>query len=262
MQFPWESHLTHEPVARIEDVLIFRPGVERPVEGGLARRIISTVVDKVYLGHNRTRAVKRALGSLMTSLQQEDAVGLNFGSGESAKLPKIVNLDICFSKTVDIVYDGISIPFRDETFDMAMSQEVFEHIPDPYNSLREVARVLKPGAMFYLQLPFIIGFHGIPHDYWRFTRSGIREFAASGGLFEIVEEGMAVGHGTGLYRVLVEFFATTASVFGRFLYKPAKMLAAILFYWVKLFDVLTPYASEPHRVAGGYFVVLKRSARR
>jgi SAM-dependent methyltransferase len=262
MQFRWESRLTQEPIGRIENALIFRADVERPAPEGFARRIISTVVDKVYLGHNRTRAVKRTLGALVSAAQGPDAIGLNFGSGQSARLQNIVNLDICYSSNVDIVYDGYIIPFRDETFDMVMSQEVFEHIPDPYNSLREVARVMKFGAKFYLQLPFIIGFHGIPHDYWRFTKSGIREFATTGGLFEIVDEGMAVGHGTGLYRVLVEFFATTASVFGRIFYKPVKMVAAILFYWVKFFDLLTPYATEPHRVAGGYFVVLKRSDRR
>lgn len=48
---------------------------------------------------------------------------------------------------------GLALPFRDRSFDVVMSFDVFEHIPDSDAHLREVARVLKPGGSYVLQTP-------------------------------------------------------------------------------------------------------------
>jgi SAM-dependent methyltransferase len=202
--------------------------------------------------------VRRRLEQLFTLLSAQDGLGLNFGSGRSAHIDRIVNLDVYRGDNVDVVYDGRVIPFADATFDLVISQEVFEHIASPATALDDVARVMKPGARLFLQLPFIIGYHSIPGDYWRFSATGIRVFVESTGKFEVVESAMALGHGTGLYRIIVEFVAVTASALAGFLYRPAKLAAAILFYWIKFFDLLTPFASEPDRIAGGYYVVAVR----
>jgi SAM-dependent methyltransferase len=45
------------------------------------------------------------------------------------------------------VGDGVSpLPFADGTFDTIVSLAVFEHIPNPEHTARELARVLKPGG--------------------------------------------------------------------------------------------------------------------
>ncbi|HMG46781.1 MAG TPA: methyltransferase domain-containing protein [Allosphingosinicella sp.] len=258
MQRIWEDRLCAEPAHLVDGALIFTESFERKTDGGRLGRIASFIVERVYLGHNRTRAVRTALGRLSDELVRSGGLGLNFGSGESERRPNIVNLDIYLTRNVDVVYDGKVLPFQDEVFDFVMSQEVFEHIQDCHAALREVSRVMKKGAKIYLQLPFTIGYHSVPHDYWRFSVVGIEQFAESQGTLEVLEKGLAVGHGTGFYRVLVEFLATTASVFGSIFYKPAKLAFAIIFYWVKLFDLLTPYASQPDRIAGGYYVIAQR----
>ena len=48
---------------------------------------------------------------------------------------------------------GLALPFRDRSFDVVMSFDVFEHIPDSDAHLREVVRVLKPGGSYVLQTP-------------------------------------------------------------------------------------------------------------
>lgn len=257
-QRAWEAKLTRAPDKRIGEALVFAPFVEVGKVPGTFGRFAAFVVDRIYLGHNRSRAVRRTLGALTAELAQSGGVGLNFGSGLSDRRPNIVNLDIYYTDTVDVVYDGSVLPFEDESFDFVMSQEVFEHIPDCHAALREVSRVMKKGAKIYLQLPFTIGYHGVPHDYWRFTVGGIETFVRSQGTLRLIEKGMAVGHGTGLYRVLVEFFATTSSALASSLYKPVKLASAFLFYWVKWFDILTPLATEKDRIAGGYYVVAER----
>ena len=48
---------------------------------------------------------------------------------------------------------GTTLPFADATFDVAMSFDVFEHIPDSDAHLAEVHRVLRPGGLYLIQTP-------------------------------------------------------------------------------------------------------------
>ena len=46
--------------------------------------------------------------------------------------------------------DGSTLPFADQTFDGALLNDVVEHLEDPVRVLREVHRVLRPGALVRL----------------------------------------------------------------------------------------------------------------
>jgi SAM-dependent methyltransferase len=48
---------------------------------------------------------------------------------------------------------GTTLPFADGSFDVVMSFDVFEHIPDTDAHLREVRRVLRPGGTYLMQTP-------------------------------------------------------------------------------------------------------------
>lgn len=48
---------------------------------------------------------------------------------------------------------GTVLPFPDGTFDIVMSFDVFEHIPDSDAHLREVRRVLRAGGRYLIQTP-------------------------------------------------------------------------------------------------------------
>jgi SAM-dependent methyltransferase len=48
---------------------------------------------------------------------------------------------------------GTALPFADRRFDIVMSFDVLEHIPDSDAHLREVRRVLRPGGSYLLQTP-------------------------------------------------------------------------------------------------------------
>jgi ubiquinone/menaquinone biosynthesis C-methylase UbiE len=52
-----------------------------------------------------------------------------------------------------LVADALSIPFRNESFDVLFAGEIIEHLPDPIEALREWRRVLKPEGLLILTTP-------------------------------------------------------------------------------------------------------------
>lgn len=220
---------------------------------------MSFIVYQIYADHNSSSSVRRALRPLLKDFSGDETLrGLNFGSGLMRFHERMINLDVQDSETVDIVSDGKAIPLKDASVDLVITQEVLEHIPDYRAALSELERVLRPGGKIYCQLPFQIGFHPGPFDFWRFSRQGISNLF-EGPQWSVQQVGISVGHGTALYRMAVEFVAVTASVIHQILYKPAKGLAAILLWPIKLFDGLTERSAERDRIAGGYFVVATRT---
>lgn len=75
---------------------------------------------------------------------------------------------------------------RSGTYDTATCFAVLEHVPDPLISFKELARVLKPQGKLILTVPHLSRLHEEPHDYFRFTKYGIKAALEAEG-FEILE---------------------------------------------------------------------------
>jgi SAM-dependent methyltransferase len=76
--------------------------------------------------------------------------------------------------TPDVVGDALFLPVSDGAADTVLSTELMEHLPDPHHFLAEVARILRPGGIFILSVPFLEPLHEEPRDYWRFTPYSLR----------------------------------------------------------------------------------------
>jgi SAM-dependent methyltransferase len=107
-----------------------------------------------------------------------------------SRVTKYVGLDLAahpnYPISPDLVWDGMTIPLPDESVDSAMATEVLEHCPEPDLVLREIHRVLRPGGVLFLTVPFLWPLHDAPYDHYRYTPFALERMLKSSG-FEQVE---------------------------------------------------------------------------
>ena len=76
-----------------------------------------------------------------------------------------------------VVGDIHKMPFPDASFDAVICKSVLEHVENPVAAVRELYRVLRPGGVGLIYVPFLFPYHAEPgfyKDFWRFTEDGIR----------------------------------------------------------------------------------------
>ena len=80
-----------------------------------------------------------------------------------------VGVDFSPGKNVDLVMsDPYEIPIHDGKADIVVASSVFEHSSMFWLLFLDVLRILKPGGLFYLNVPSNGAFHRHPLDCWRF----------------------------------------------------------------------------------------------
>ncbi|KAF0112762.1 MAG: Chromosome segregation ATPases-like protein [Hyphomonadaceae bacterium] len=80
-----------------------------------------------------------------------------------------IGVDFQDAKGVDVILeDPYKLPFEDNSADIFLSSSCFEHSEMFWLVFLEIMRVLKPGGLFYLNVPSVGNFHRYPVDCWRF----------------------------------------------------------------------------------------------
>ncbi|MGJ0516399.1 MAG: class I SAM-dependent methyltransferase [Methylomicrobium sp.] len=90
---------------------------------------------------------------------------LNLGCGQFPK-EDYVNVDNDPSARADIFHDLSSIPypFESESFDQIEMSHILEHLPNTIDVMKELNRILKPGASLIIKVPhFSRGFSHWDH---------------------------------------------------------------------------------------------------
>jgi SAM-dependent methyltransferase len=105
----------------------------------------------------------------------KDGLVLDCGAGKrSHYYENVVNFEIVPYDTTDVLGVGEELPFQDNVFDAVFSLAVLEHVKDPFQCAKEIARVMKPGARLYCVVPFLQPLHGYPHHYYNMSIEGLR----------------------------------------------------------------------------------------
>ncbi|MBE9503509.1 MAG: methyltransferase domain-containing protein [Proteobacteria bacterium] len=88
--------------------------------------------------------------------------------------------------SVDSIGDIQRLPIKDESFDSVFCTQVLEHVPEPQKAMKELCRVLKKGGYAIITVPHLAYLHNEPHDYYRYTKHGMRFMLERAG-FEVEE---------------------------------------------------------------------------
>lgn len=91
------------------------------------------------------------------------------------------------NEAIDVFYDGKTLPFDKEHFDSIFSSEVFEHVFNLEEILKELNRVLKVNGLILVTCPFSYCEHEVPNDYARYTSYAMKHLFTKNG-FEVVEQ--------------------------------------------------------------------------
>ncbi len=116
---------------------------------------------------------------------------LDVGSGGSSYgrfFPNRLTVDIDPARQPDIVADASSLPFKDGEFEVILCTEVLEHVKNPFEIEKEFYRVLKSGGRLILTTRFVYPIHDSPHDYWRYTKYGLKELFKRWRFVELKDE--------------------------------------------------------------------------
>ena len=120
---------------------------------------VSPVEDKyAKMASESAEFVKEHLADFLRAFKLQDKRILDVGSGQGYLQDVVADytgLDI--SETVQRYYhkpfvlgSATSMPFADNTYDVAWSISVLEHVPNPEAALVEIRRVVKDGGILYL----------------------------------------------------------------------------------------------------------------
>ena len=99
-------------------------------------------------------------------------------------------LDLREGNNVDIIvknpYDWEEI--EDESYDLIVSGQAFEHIEFFWLTLEQIKRILKPNGLFFLIVPSTGPVHRNPYDCYRFNEDSMKAMAKYIN-FQVIEYG-------------------------------------------------------------------------
>lgn len=97
------------------------------------------------------------------------------------------------NEDIDVFYDGKKFPFEDRSFEIALCNQVLEHVFNPEEFIGEISRVLKNNGKLILTVPFLWDEHEKPFDYARYSSYGIKHLLERNG-FEVIDQKKTNSH--------------------------------------------------------------------
>ena len=122
-----------------------------------------------------TPKVREYVKSLSLSGFAIEVGSLDVNGKVSDLFPEYVGLDMRAGPNVTSVANAHDIPYWSNVFDVVLCLEMLEHDTDPFQTIKELRRVLRKGGTLVLTACGISHpLHSYPSDYWRFTTDAFR----------------------------------------------------------------------------------------
>lgn len=165
--------------------------------------------------------------------------GKNINDSAYPFASNVIYTDLIPESELVLYADAHQLTFSDNCFDSILSVEVFEHLHSPRQAAHEMYRVIKTGGVALVSVPFLFRIHGDPHDYHRFTLSGLCE------LFSSFEDVKVIPYGSRIH-VISDIILTSNKFFSFFRF---------INYFLFVFSSLLSASSD---CPSGYVVILRK----
>lgn len=191
------------------------------------------------------------------------------------KVDKYFGLDLPTASQVmgvnlkpDIISNAnFSIPVKNESIDTVLLIQVLEHLAEPEKVISETKRILREGGVLILSTRQLYPVHGIPFDFFRFTKYSLEYLLKEKNRFK-VEEIKAQGSlwpliGVVLNIFIFDFLFESENLLSRrILYAAKFILTPILLIFIAMVNficLLLNYISpQVDNFALNYFVIAKK----
>lgn len=155
-------------------------------------RFLGLFVNPFYFSRRGLHLAMKELSPLLTGRVLDVGCGTKPYKSLFSKADEYVGLEIDSKESrerssAEYFYDGKIFPFESAAFDGMVLNQVFEHVFNPSDFMREVSRVLKKNGVLLLTVPFVWDEHEQPYDYARYSSFGIKYLLSQHG-FEVVEQ--------------------------------------------------------------------------
>lgn len=87
-------------------------------------------------------------------------------------------------ETVTFDFEKDLLPYETESVDQILIFNLLEHLYNYNHLLQEAIRTLKKGGHIFGAVPFLVGYHPDPHDFFRYTSESLRKIFVEDDLAE------------------------------------------------------------------------------
>jgi len=132
------------------------------------------LTDYLFIPHRLRELMARRYCPLLEGTVLDVGCGLSQYRSMLPSAARYIGMDVTPNSQTAIVASALHLPFGDSSIDSILCSEVLEHLPEPSDAIAEMQRVLRRGGRVYLTTPQSWGLHYEPHDYFRYTKYGLR----------------------------------------------------------------------------------------
>jgi SAM-dependent methyltransferase len=194
----------------------------------------------------------------------QNALVVDLGAGGRKIAPHVKTVDFVKFPGTDYVSDVTATPFENDSVDLVIATGLLEHVEDDRKLIGEIWRILKPGGLAHIEIPFLQQYHDDPIDCRRLTQPGLALLLKQNG-FEIVDNGTHIGPTvtiTTLAAYWIAMWFEGRTLVHKVLSNGAFAAASALFWPLKFLDRLLINKPSAHRLAFGVYCTARKTSRR